>query len=75
MAVRSNKALERPAGFLAWSMTFGHNDDQVQGVQKKGNKIKKKTITKIEHCGAKFYHVHDLGGLDPASSYKKRPKN
>ena len=48
--------------FLAWSMTFGHKDDQLQGVPKKGTK----KITKIEHCGAKFYHVHDLGGLDPA---------
>ena len=32
--------------------------------QKKG--IIEKIITKIEHCGAKFYHVNDLGGLDPA---------
>ena len=23
-----------------------------------------KIITKIEHCGAQFYHIHDLGGLD-----------
>ena len=36
----------------------------VQDVPKNTNI--QKTITKIEHCGARFYHVHDLGGLDPA---------
>ena len=44
----------------------------VQDVPKNTNI--QKTITKIEHCGARFYHVHDLGGLDPVSIRKKRPK-
>ena len=33
-----------------------------------------KIITKIECCGAKFYHKHGLGALDPAWYSKKRPK-
>ena len=28
--------------------------------------LTEKNVTKIEHCGAKFYHEHDLGGFDPA---------
>ena len=38
--------------------------------------IAKKILTKIECCGAKFAHEHDLGALDPANCFsKKRPKN
>ena len=35
-----------------------------QGVPKMTNR--KKILTKIECCGAKFSHKHDLGVLDPA---------
>ena len=37
----------------------------IQGVPK-NLLIEKKIISEIEHCGAKFYHVHFLGGLDSA---------
>ena len=35
----------------------------LQGVPKKFSN-RKKIISNIEHCGAKFYHVHYLGGLE-----------
>ena len=37
------------------------------GCSKKSDK-KKKIISKIDCCGAKFYHGHDSGALDPAES-------
>ena len=36
-----------------------------KGCPKKGTN-RKKIITKIEHCVAKFCHAHDLRELDPA---------
>ena len=45
-------------------------------VSKKNLLVEKKILTKIECCGAKFAHEHDLGALDPAFSLSmKPPKN
>ena len=41
--------------------------ENLQGALKKCTN-RKKIVTKIEHCRAKFYHVHDLGGLDSTLS-------
>ena len=42
----------------------------------KNHQSRKKILTKIECCGAKFAHEYDLGALDPANCFsKKRPKN
>jgi len=42
------------------------NKFAIQGVPKKVTNRRKKIITKIEHCGVKFYHEYDVGGLDLA---------
>ena len=45
----------------------------IEGVPKNGTN-RKKIITKIEHCGAKFYHVHYLEGLILLSLSQMRPQ-